>query len=109
MRLTALSPVLLTKDRVHEQHFSSVHIRGELGIEDLGFLCLLITLDEDLANADGAAAVPETLLHGLTCGETHNASCSEDVHFDEFIDLEPGGQHSFHNMRCVYNPSPTQF
>lgn len=55
-----------TKDGVHEQHFSSVHIWRELGIVDLGFLCLLITLDEDLANPDGAAAVPETLLHGLT-------------------------------------------
>lgn len=54
-----------TEDGVHEQHFSSVHIWGELGVVDLGFLCLLIALDEDLANADGAAAVPETLLHGL--------------------------------------------
>lgn len=55
-----------TKDGVHEQHFSSVHIWRELGIVDLGFLCLLITLDEDLADADGAAAVSETLLHSLT-------------------------------------------
>lgn len=54
-----------TKDGVHEQHFSSVHIWRELGIVDFGFLCLLVTLDEDLANSDGAAAVPETLLHGL--------------------------------------------
>lgn len=65
-----LNPLLLTKNGVHEQHFSSVHIRGELGIVDLSFLCLLIALDEDLAYADGAAAVPETLLHGLTCEKT---------------------------------------
>lgn len=55
-----------TKDGIHEQHFSPVHIWRELGVVDLGFLCLLITLDEDLANADGAAAVPESLLHSLT-------------------------------------------
>lgn len=54
-----------TEDGVHEQHFSSVNIWRELGVVDLGFLCLLIALDEDLADADGAAAVPETLLHGL--------------------------------------------
>lgn len=65
-----ISPVLLTKDGVHEQHFSPVYIWRELGIVDLGFLCLLITLDEDLADADGATAVPESLFHGLTCGET---------------------------------------
>lgn len=55
-----------TKDGIHEQHFPSVYIWRELGIVDLGFLCLLVTLDEDLADSDGAAAVPETLLHGLT-------------------------------------------
>lgn len=42
---------------VHEQNFSSVHIWGEFGVIHLGFLCLLVTLDEDLANSDGAAAV----------------------------------------------------
>lgn len=66
-----LSALLLTKDGIHEQHFSPVHIWGELGIVDLGFLRLLVTLDQNLANTDGAAAVPETLFHGLACGETH--------------------------------------
>lgn len=61
---------LLTKDGIHEQHFSSVHVWGELCIVDLGFLRLLVALDQDLADPDGAAAVPETLLHGFTCVET---------------------------------------
>lgn len=73
---TVLRPALLTKDGVHEQHFSSVHIWRELGVEDLGFLCLLVALDEDLADADGAAAVPETLLHGLTYGGTRGDAAS---------------------------------
>lgn len=63
------SLLLLTEDGVHEQHFSSVHIRGELGIVDFGFLCLLVALNEDLADTNGAAAVSETLLHGFTCEE----------------------------------------
>lgn len=67
-------PLLLTEDGIHEQHFSPVHIWGELGVVDLGFLCLFVALDEDLADADGAAAVPKTLLHGLTCwGTPHKA------------------------------------
>lgn len=61
---------VLTEDGVHEQHFSPVHIWGELSIVDLCFLCLLVALDEDLANTDGAAAVPQALLHGLACEET---------------------------------------
>lgn len=62
---------LLTQDGVHEQHFPPVHVWGELGIVDFGFLCLLVALDEDLANANGATAVPEALLHGFTCVETN--------------------------------------
>lgn len=58
--------VSCTEDWVHEQHFSSVHIWGEFGVIHLCFLCLLVTLDEDLANSDGAAAVPKALLHSLT-------------------------------------------
>lgn len=61
-----LSLLLLTEDGVHEQHFSSVHIWRELGVVHFGFLRLLVTLDKDLADPDGAAAVAETLLHGLT-------------------------------------------
>lgn len=64
---TSSAILLLTENGVHEQHFSSIHIWGELGIVDLGFLCLFVTLYEDLANADRAAAITETLLHGLTC------------------------------------------
>lgn len=63
----ALRQLLLTENWVHEQHFSSVHIWGELSVVDFGLLGLLVTLDEDLSDADGAAAVSETLLHGLTC------------------------------------------
>lgn len=72
------------KDGVHEQHFSSVHIGGELGIIDLGFLGLLIALDQDFANTDRAAAVPETLLHGLPT--PHNAdSTVASFKLDTFI------------------------
>lgn len=83
------SLLLLTKDGVHEQYFSSVHIWRELGIVDFGFLCLLVTLDEDLANSDGAAAVPETLLHGLACGETHSSQLgSKRCPFEDIRHLE---------------------
>lgn len=82
-------PLLLTKDGVHEQYFSSVHIWRELGIVDFRFLCLLITLDEDLANSDGAAAVPETLLHGLACGETQSSQLGSKCYpFEDICRLE---------------------
>lgn len=68
---TSSAILLLTENGVHEQHFSSIHIWGELGIVDLGFLCLFVTLYEDLANADRAAAITETLLHGLACEKAH--------------------------------------
>lgn len=54
------------EDGVHEQDFSSVYVWGELGVVDFGFLRLLVALDEDLADAYGAAAVAQALLHGLT-------------------------------------------
>lgn len=60
--------MVLTEDGVHEQHLSSVHVWRKLGVVDFCFLRLLVALDEDLADADGAAAVPQTLLHGLTFG-----------------------------------------
>lgn len=46
------SLLLLTKDGVHQQHLSSVHVWRELGVIDFGFLCLLIALDKDLADPD---------------------------------------------------------
>lgn len=73
-----------TEDGVHEQHFSSVHIWRELGIVDFGFLRLLVTLDEDLANPDGAAAVTETLLHGLTTSHYADSTVAS-FKFDTFI------------------------
>lgn len=63
-----------TEDGVHEEDFSSVDVRRELGVVDLCFLRLLVALDEDLADSDGAAAVPETLLHGLPA--PHNADAT---------------------------------
>lgn len=83
------SLLLLTKDGVHEQHLSPVHVWRELCIVDFGFLCLLIALDKDLADPDGAAAVPETLFHSFTCvkkqqhiqNEDQNVICS-----NKFVD-----------------------
>lgn len=47
-----LSLWLLTQDGVHQQHFSPVHVWREFGVVDFGFLRLLVTLDEDLADAN---------------------------------------------------------
>lgn len=66
-----LSLWLLTQDGVHEQHFSPVYVWRELGVVDFGFLRLLVALDEDLADANWATAVPEALLHGFTWAETN--------------------------------------
>lgn len=65
---------LLTQDGVHEQHFSPVHVWRELGVVDFGFLRLLVALDEDLADANRATAVPEALLHGFACAETNTGA-----------------------------------
>lgn len=71
-----LSLWLLTQDGVHKQHFSPVDIWRELGVVDFGFLRLLVALDEDLADANWATAVPEALLHGFTWAEKkHRCQC----------------------------------
>ena len=47
----------LTEDGIHEQDLSPVDIRGKLGIVHLGFLRLLVALDQNLPDANGPAAV----------------------------------------------------
>lgn len=71
---------VLTQDRVHEQYFPPVHVWREFGVVDFGFLRLLVALDEDLADANWATAVPQALLHGFTCvGTNTDASVTECV------------------------------
>lgn len=44
-----------TEHRVKEEAVTLSDIVGELGVEELGLVSLLVTLDEDLAYPDGAA------------------------------------------------------
>ena len=60
----------LTHNRVHKKHFAIVDVRGELCVVDLCFVCLLVTLYEDLADTNRAAAVSQALLHRLSCSAT---------------------------------------
>lgn len=61
--------VIRTEDGIHKQNLAATDVRREFGVVNFGFLGLLIALDEDLPNADGPAAVPQALLHGLPCRE----------------------------------------
>ncbi|KAI1234680.1 hypothetical protein IHE44_0003054 [Lamprotornis superbus] len=71
-------------DPVFHEHFDSLDHRvpnvwGELGVVHLGSLRLLVALDQDFPDADGSAAVPQALLHGLPCKEQHTHSSTELV------------------------------
>ncbi|KPP69014.1 palmitoyltransferase ZDHHC15-like [Scleropages formosus] len=64
------NPLLANEERWEEDGGSDeegADIRGELGVIHLGLLGLLVTLDEDLADADGPAAVSQALFHGFPC------------------------------------------
>lgn len=47
----------LTHDWIKKKHFPICYVSGELGVEYFCFLCFGVSLNEDLADSDGAAAV----------------------------------------------------
>ena len=51
----------------------------ELGVEDFGLIGVVVASDEDLADADGAAAVPQAVLHGLAWRATRSKSGDENT------------------------------
>jgi hypothetical protein len=55
-----------SKHGIQEKHPSVSNILGQLIVEKLRLGRFLVTLDQDLSNTNRAAAVAETLLHGLT-------------------------------------------
>lgn len=67
MKHTSIDFSLLTRSEhgIQQQYPSLSNVFGDLGVEQLGLARLLVTLNEDLANTHGAAALAQTLLHGL--------------------------------------------
>lgn len=63
-----------SKHRIKQQHPTIRNILRQLIIEQLGLARLLVPLDEDLTNPDGAAAVPQSLLHSLAGSHDGNAT-----------------------------------
>lgn len=53
----------LTEHGIQQQAVAGGNIWGELGVVELWQGGLLVSLDQDLANADTAADITETLLH----------------------------------------------
>jgi hypothetical protein len=69
------------KHRVEQEYPAVLNIGRELIIEELGFAGLLVALDQDLANADGATAFPQTLLHRLARShDGHAANLTLEPH-----------------------------
>lgn len=54
-----------TEHRVQQQAVAGSDIWGELGVVELWQGSLLVSLDQDLADADTAADITKTLLHWL--------------------------------------------
>lgn len=61
-------------DRVHEQHLAVGDVLGELGVEDARLSGLLLAVHQDLADADRAAAVAQSLLHRLAAPHDADAA-----------------------------------
>lgn len=55
----------LTEHGVQQQAVAGSDIWGELGVVELWQGSLLVSLDQDLADADAAADITKTLLHWL--------------------------------------------
>ena len=60
---------------VQEQNPAVGNILWQLVVEEFWHACFLVSLDEDLADAHGAAAVAQSLLHGLSC--SHNRDTAD--------------------------------
>lgn len=63
------------KHGIKQENVTVINVSGELIIKELGLSSLLITLDQDLANAHGAAAFTQALLHGFT--STHDGDTTD--------------------------------
>lgn len=64
----------LTHDGVHEEDLALGNVLGELGVDDLGLVRVVVRVNEDLADADRAAAVAQALLHGLAAAHDAHAA-----------------------------------
>lgn len=64
-----------SKHGVQEKDPSVGNILRELVVEELGLCRLLVPLDQDLADSNGPAALPQTLLHRLA--SAHNADAAD--------------------------------
>ena len=63
-------------DGVHQEHLPLGHVLRELGVDDARLVRVHVGGDEDLADADGAAAVAQALLHGLAAADDADAAVS---------------------------------
>jgi hypothetical protein len=76
---------------VQEENPAIRNVLGKLVIEQLGHGGLLITLDENLANANRTAAISEALLHGLTgAHDRHTADLA--LEHETVIRVADGGR-----------------
>ena len=62
------------KHRIQQQHPSLGNVLGQLDVEEARLGRLLVSLDEDLADANGAATIAEALLHSLAGAHDRDAA-----------------------------------
>ena len=80
------------KHGVEEKDPSVGNVFGELVVKELGHGRLLVSLDQDLADADGPAAVPQALLHGLA--GTHDRHAADlALEGQTIVGATDGGRH----------------
>ena len=64
----------LTHDGIHEQNFSLADVWWELGIVNPSLVCVLVTLNENLADTYGSTAISQAFLHSLSWESDTNYS-----------------------------------
>lgn len=63
-----------SKHGIQEKHPSVSNVLGQLIVEKLRLGSFLVTLNQDLSDTNRAAAVAETLLHGLASSHDRHAA-----------------------------------
>ena len=80
------------KHGVQEENPAVGNVLGELVVKELGHSRLLVALDQDLSDADGPAAVPQALLHGLA--GTHDGHAADlPLEGQSLVGAADGGRH----------------
>lgn len=79
-----------SEHRVQQENPSVLDVFRQLLVEKTRLACLLVSLNQNLADANASAAVAKTLFHGLA--STHNADTADlSLELDTIVMTADGG------------------